>query len=133
MRFALVILLLLAVAAGMLALAARATDPVEIDALGRVALQMGGFRLTTAFGVLLTAAVALGLLIGMLVMAPGQFAAGRRVRSAQKELAKVEASRSEAAAARAQASAELGSVRASDETAIIADDVSRRTNPPPTT
>jgi uncharacterized membrane protein YciS (DUF1049 family) len=130
MRFALVILLLLAVAAGMFALAARATDPVEIDALGRVALRMGGFRLTTALGVLLTGAAAIGLVIGMLVMAPSQFAAGRRAKHAQKRLTEVEASRSEAAAARAQASAEL-SGRPADETARLADEVSRRTEPGP--
>lgn len=130
MRFALVILLLLAVAAAMLALAARATDPVEIDTLGRVALTLGGFRLTTAFGVLMMSAVALGVLLGMLAMAPSQLAAGRRAKHAQKQLTQVEASRSEAAEARARAAAESATTSA-DETARLADEVSRRSGPPP--
>jgi uncharacterized membrane protein YciS (DUF1049 family) len=130
MRFALVILLLLAVGAAMLALAARATDPIEIDALGRVALTLGGFRLTTAFGVLFMSAVAIGVLLGMLAMAPSQLAAGRRAKQAQKKLTQVEASRSEAAEARARAAAEASSDSAA-ETARLADEVSRRTGPPP--
>jgi hypothetical protein len=132
MRFALVILLLLAVGAAMLALAARATDPVDVDALGRVALTMGGFRLTTAFGVLIMSAVAIGVLLGMVAMAPGQLAAGRRAKQAHKKLTEVEASRSEAAEARARAAAEASSDSAA-ETARLADEVSRRTGPPPTT
>lgn len=130
MRFALVILLLLAVAAAMLALAARATDPVDVDALGRVALTMGGFRLTTAFGVLMMSAVAIGVLLGMLAMAPAHLAAGRRAKQAQRKLTEVEASRTEAAEARAQAAAEASSSSAA-ETARLADEVSRRTGPPP--
>jgi uncharacterized membrane protein YciS (DUF1049 family) len=136
MRFALVLLLLLAVAAGMFALAARATDPVDVDWLGRITMVMGGYRLTTAFGVVLSVAAALGLLLGMLVMAPAQLAAGRRVKQAQKRLDEVEASRSEAAAARAQAAAERGAYAGgAGETQRLADEVSRRTQatgqPPP--
>jgi hypothetical protein len=130
MRFALVILLLLAVAAGMFALAARATDPVDVDTLGRVAISLGGFRLTTAFGVLLSAAVALGVLLGMLATAPGRMAAGRRAKQAQKKLSEVETARTEAAAARERAVLEARAEGA-EETSRLADEVARRTGPPP--
>jgi uncharacterized membrane protein YciS (DUF1049 family) len=136
MRFALVLLLLLAVAAGMFALAGRATDPVEVDTLGRVTMVVGGYRLTTAFGVVLAVATALGLVLGMLVMAPAQFAAGRRAKQAQKRLDEVEAARSEAAAARSMAAAERTPHAAggASETQRLADEVARRTQstgPPP--
>ena len=45
----------------------------------------------------------IGLLLGYLAALPGRFGAASRAKKAQKELAKVEASRSEAAAARAEA------------------------------
>ncbi|HLA62870.1 MAG TPA: LapA family protein [Rhodothermales bacterium] len=137
MRFGLVLLLLLLVAAGMLALAARATDPIAVDPLGQVTLVGGGYRLTAPFGVLLTGAAALGLILGLIVAAPGQFSANRRVRQAEKRLGEVESSRSEAAAARAQAATErvTGSGDAA-ETQRLADEVARRTaattgQPPP--
>jgi len=130
MRFALVIFLLLAVAAGMFALAARATEPVDIDMLGRVALTLGGFRLTTSFGVLLSTAVALGVLLGLLATTPGRMAAGRRAKQAQKKLTEVEDARTEAAAARERAALEARGVGA-DETTRLADEVERRSGPPP--
>lgn len=45
----------------------------------------------------------IGLLLGYLAALPGRVGAASRAKKAQKELAKVEASRSEAAAARAEA------------------------------
>ncbi|MEO0558014.1 MAG: lipopolysaccharide assembly protein LapA domain-containing protein [Bacteroidota bacterium] len=73
----------------------------------------------------------IGLLLGYLAALPGRFGAARTAKKAQKELAKVEASRSEAASARAAAaSSRTGAPTSSSDAAEmqqLADKVAART------
>jgi hypothetical protein len=138
MRFALIMLLLLALAGVLLA-----TQPLNMTAVefalpftGDPGLQFSGPRL-----VVVATTFLVGFLLGYFATLPGRVGASRRARRAEKRLGEVEAARgatataearaaearAEASAARRDAAAARGASYDAAETQRLADEVARRT------